>query len=163
MLISLPSILNWIHHHVLISLGIVLLAALVIWGVGPASFAVTHINMQHCGSLYSALGPQPAGGKVNNQAVRAIDCFVLAHQQCVAASLSYSTHSLDTGTQDTYYTSNSLGGCGLSGHTSSYVEFYREAAAISVVVAFSNTLMDYTSSPADGLESRSSLFRPVCR
>ena len=122
MLISLPSILNWIRHHVFISLGIVLLAALVIWGVGPTSFAVTHINMQHCGSLYSALGPQPAGGKVNRQAVRAIDCFVLAHQQCVAASLSYSTHSLDTGTQDTYYTSNSLGGCGLSGHTSSYVD-----------------------------------------
>ena len=62
--------LGWIlHHHVLISLGIVLLAALVIWGVGPASFAVTHINMQNCGSLYSALGPQPAGGKVNSQAV----------------------------------------------------------------------------------------------
>lgn len=121
MLTSLfTSAYTWIRHHLLISLGIVLLLALIIWGTKPAVFAATHTNLQNCGTLYSHFGPHPEPGSHTISTAQAIQCFVQAHQQCQAASLSYSSNGTDTGSTDTYYTANSLGGCALSGTNNFY-------------------------------------------
>ena len=116
------NILTWIRHHILISLAIVIAIGLILWGYSPVSFAATHISMQNCGDLYSALGPRPQSAGSNSKAVQAIQCFVQAHQQCKAASLSYTEHGVDTGDTETYYTANRLGGCGLSGTSSGFVD-----------------------------------------
>jgi hypothetical protein len=90
----------------------------LLWGAKPAFFAATHTSMQDCGNLTS--GPPLGTNASNPGAIQAIQCFVQAHQQCRAASLSYTSHGVDTGVKETYYTANSLGGCGLSGESTSY-------------------------------------------
>ncbi len=111
------SAYTWVRQHLLISLGIILLLALVIWGTKPAIFATTHTNLENCGSLFSHFGPpsEPGGSTTTAQAIQ---CFVQAHQKCQAASLSYGTIGVDTGSTTTYYTANNLGRCALSGTSS---------------------------------------------
>ncbi len=116
------SILIWIRHHILISLGIVVVIGLILWGYGPVSFAATHTSMQNCGDLYSSFGPRPQPANNNSKALQAMQCFVQAHQQCKAASLSYTEHGMDTGDTETYYTANGLGVCKLSGTSSGFVD-----------------------------------------
>src|SRR5438876_1086010 len=121
MLISLfTAASTWVRQHLLIALGIVFLLALIIWGTKPAVFAATHTNLQNCGTLYSSFGPHPEPNGHTISAPQAIHCFVQAHQQCQAASLSYSSNGTDVGSTDTYYTANSLGGCILSGTSNFY-------------------------------------------
>jgi hypothetical protein len=116
------NVLTWIRHHLLLSVGIVVAIGLILWGFGPVSFAATYTGMQNCGDLYSALGPRPQSAGSNSKAVQAIQCFVQAHQQCKAASLSYTVHGVDTGDTEIYYTANGLGGCRLSGTSSGFVD-----------------------------------------
>ncbi len=117
---AFTSAYTWVRQHLLISLGIVLLLALIIWGARPVVFAATHTNLRNCGTLYSHFGPHPEPSGHTISTAQVIQCFVQAHQQCRAASLSYTAHGVDTGVRDTYYTANSLGGCGLSGESTSY-------------------------------------------
>ena len=120
--LSAIAILTWIRTHVLITAGIVVVIGLILWGFGPVTFAATHTSMQNCGDLYSSIGPRPSSAGSNSKAVQAIQCFVQAHQQCKAASLSYTEHGTDTGDTETYYTANGFGRCGLSGTSSGFVD-----------------------------------------
>src|SRR5947209_615552 len=105
MLTSLfTSAYTWVRQHLLVSLGMVLLLALIIWGTRPVVFAATHTNLQNCGILYSHFGPHPEPGGHTVSTAQAIQCFVQAHQKCQAASLSYSSNGIDTSSTDTYYT-----------------------------------------------------------
>jgi hypothetical protein len=117
----LTHISTWIRQHLLISVGSVLALVLLLWGARSAAFAATHTAIQDCGSLYNASGPRPQTGGDTIGVRQAIHCFVLAHQQCRAASLSYTTHSVDTGVKDTYTTANGLDGCAISGESTFYV------------------------------------------
>lgn len=114
------SAYTWIRQHLLISLGIVVLLALAIWGTRPAIFAATHTDLVNCGTLYSHFGPHPTPSGPTSSTAQAIQCFVQAHQRCQAASLSYSSNGVDTGSTDTYYTANTLGRCALSGTSQFY-------------------------------------------
>ena len=113
------SVFTWIRQHMLISLGVLLALGLLLWGVKPAFFAATHASMQDCGSLYSGM-LSPTALPANPSATQAFKCFVLAHQQCRAASLSYTSHSVDTGITEVYYTANGIGNCELSGKSTPY-------------------------------------------
>jgi hypothetical protein len=120
----IDPIIDWIQEHRIASiiiLNVLLIVLSGIWWVRPAYFAVTHTNMQDCGYI-----SRPFGGPVVPQsgssggAKQAIQCFVQAHQQCQAASLASTSHGVDTGTTETFYTANGLGQCGLSLETTNY-------------------------------------------
>ncbi len=141
----MTTLLNWIKEHriaAIVILVILLIAISGIWWVRPAYFAATHTNLQDCGSVSRGGGP---GLYVtgNSTPARIIQCFVQAHQQCRAASIAYTSFGTDAGVTETFYTANSLGQCGLSVETDSYV------------IPARNVTNDYTCSSmaqkADGL------------
>jgi hypothetical protein len=118
----LTPVYNWMQQHRIASIVIIILLLLVvsgIWWVRPAAFAVTHTNMQDCGDIVSPIGPQSSVD--STKAMQVIQCFVQAHQQCRAASLAYTSHGVDAGTTETFYTANGLAQCGLSVQTTTYV------------------------------------------
>ena len=106
------SIWTWVQQHRLLSLAIVLVLVLIGLGVGPAYNALAHANAQDCGQLYATYGRQPPLDA--NKVRQAHNCFMLAHQQCRAAMISYSEHGVDTGSTATFRTANRLDGCSLS-------------------------------------------------
>ena len=123
------QIIDWIREHRIASIIILVVLLIVIsgiWWVRPAYFAVTHTNMQDCGSISAPFGgpvtPQAGSG---GGAKQVIQCFVQSHQQCNAASISYTSHGVDAGTTETFYTANGLGQCGLSVETTTYVVAFR--------------------------------------
>ncbi len=141
----MTTLLNWIKEHriaTIVILVILLIAISGIWWVRPAYFAATHTHLQDCGSVSRGAGP---GLYVtgNSTPARIIQCFVQAHQQCRAASIAYTSFGTDAGVTETFYTANSLGQCGLSVETDSYV------------IPARNVTNDYTCSSmaqrADGL------------
>ena len=75
--------------------------------------------MQDCGSLYSGITSSTAL-LANPGAIQTFKCFMLAHQQCRAASLSYTSHSVDTGVTEVYYTASAIDNCELSGKSTPY-------------------------------------------
>ena len=120
----IDPIIDWIHEHRIASILLLIVLLLVlsgIWWVRPAYFAATHTNMQDCGYISSPIGGPvvPQAGS-SGRAKQVIQCFVQAHRQCQAASLASTSHGVDTGTTETFYTANGLGQCELSLETTDY-------------------------------------------
>lgn len=123
-MVSKTSLFNWIREHriaSMIMIAVLLVLVSGIWWVRPAVFAATHTNIQDCGDVFGAFnGPVSPAPGTSGSAKQFVQCFVLAHQQCQAASLEYTAHGVDTGTTETFYTANGLGQCGLSLETTGY-------------------------------------------
>lgn len=127
----MTSLLDWIKEHriaAIVILVILVIAISGIWWVRPAYFAVTHTNMQDCGSV-SRGGGRGLYTTGNSTPTRVIQCFVQAHQQCRAASIAYTSFGTDAGVTETFYTANSLGQCALSLETLSYVIPFRNVTS----------------------------------
>lgn len=119
----MASVFDWIREHRIISIVIQVILVIGIsgiWWVPPTYFALTHTNMQDCGSVSRSPGPrlQTEGNSTPGQIIQ---CFMQAHQQCRTASIAYTSFKLDAGFTETFYTANALGQCSLSVKTVNYV------------------------------------------
>lgn len=75
--------------------------------VKPASYTITHFDALNCGSLTLVGNNTFREGRTTF--AQDTQCFLRAHQQCVAASLEMLDQGVDTATQTIFRTANSLG------------------------------------------------------
>ena len=102
---------KWIWHHRVLSI-LMLVGMLLL--IKPVSFEVTHFNALDCGALITTGGPSAYDQSNETVGKQEIRCFVHAHQQCAAATLSITYQNVEGAGDVTFRTANNIGRCILS-------------------------------------------------
>jgi len=98
--------LLWIRGHPFRTL---LLAILCLLPMKPISWGVTHFHPIDCGHFtYDGMSGKKTSSTTPELAAH---CFLLAHQQCQAADIFYSSSGVDVKGETIFSTTNVLGSC----------------------------------------------------
>jgi hypothetical protein len=100
------SSLIWMKNH---PMRTTLLLILMVVLVQPVSWGATHFLPQDCGHFTTYMNYQHNQYSVPPD--QAMNCLILAHQQCRAADITSIGYGVDNAGQTTFSTTNRLGRC----------------------------------------------------
>ena len=117
------------RHQAMSTFMFILLVAGAFFSIKPVEYQMSHFMAENCGALVSQETSDYIDTQNEDVGKQDVHCFVQAHQQCTAATLSITYVATMSSSDWSFRTANSVGDCKLS------VMAYEKECGLSFVCA----------------------------